>query len=96
MKHARAKNVNGTSLRGRIIASRKKLIEIFGEPCMFEPSTFEKVQIEWCLAFGDGTVATIYDWKQYGNIPPEDQEVEWNVGGKSIDAMDQVKDALGL
>ena len=98
MKHARTRNVNGTSLRGYITASRKKLIDIFGEPCFFEPSTnsFDKVQIEWCLQFGDGTIATIYDWKQYGNIPSEDEVVQWNIGGRSMDAMDQIKDALGL
>ena len=98
MKHARTRNVNGTSLRGHITASRKKLIDIFGEPCLFQPSTnsFDKVQIEWCLQFGDGTIATIYDWKQYGNIPSEDEEVQWNIGGRSMDAMDQIKDALGL
>jgi hypothetical protein len=96
MKHQRTTKVGGTSLRGYVSASRKKLIETFGEPCLFQPSTLDKVQIEWCLQFGDGTVATVYDWKQYGHIPPEDEVVQWNVGGFSGFALDQVKDALGV
>ena len=96
MKHARTRNVNGTHLVGRMIASRKKLIETFGEPCLFEPSTSEKVQIEWCLEFGDGTIATVYDWKQYGHIPDENEDVQWNIGGRSSDAMELVLDAVGL
>jgi len=95
MKHQRTTKVGGTSLKGYITASRKELVETFGEPCLFEPSTMEKVQIEWCLEFEDGTVATIYDWKQYGHIPPEDEIVDWNVGGHSAKAMDQVLQAIG-
>jgi hypothetical protein len=91
----RTTKTDGTSLKGYITASRKELVEVFGEPCLFEPSTMEKVQIEWCLEFGDGTVATIYDWKQYGHIPPEDEIVDWNVGGHSAKAMDQVLAAIG-
>jgi hypothetical protein len=96
MKHQRTRNIAGTSRKGHMIASRKKLIETFGEPCLFEPSTMEKVQIEWCLQFGDGTVATVYDWKQYGHIPDQDEEVQWNIGGRSRDAVEHVLDAVGL
>ncbi len=91
----RTQNVGGTSLRGYITASRKELIQVFGEPCLFQPSTSEKVQIEWCLEFSDGTVATIYDWKQYGHIPDEDEIVDWNVGGFSSMAVHQVLQAIG-
>lgn len=38
-----------------------------------------KVQYEWTFRSEDGRVATVYDWKEYGNQFP----TEWHVGGHS-------------
>ena len=96
MQHARTKRVNGTSFRGTIKTTYNKLVETFGEPCIHNlPSMLDKVTIEWKLMFGDGTVATIYDWKNYGSQPAKDEEYEWHIGGFVPDAVALVRDAMG-
>ena len=73
---------NGTSLQGYTETTMRKLIEVFGEPEYYGEG--DKVTVEWCLKFEDGTVATIYDWKRYELGTPElDELMHWNVGGTS-------------
>jgi len=50
-----------TSLQGYMPARYEDLVAVFGEP----EGGGDKTTVEWCLAFEDGTVATIYDWKEY-------------------------------
>ena len=90
----KTKNINGTSLRGYISATINELRGVFGDPCHYKPSRYEKTQIEWDLLI-DGVVVTIYDWKQGGYIPHLDEEVTWNVGGKTSEVLDLLKTALG-
>ena len=79
--------VNMTSLQGYIKCDYKTLVEVFGEP---DPhADGYKVDREWVLKFGDGTVATVYNWKNGKNylgpqqgLEPEEIK-EWHVGGKS-------------
>ena len=97
MQHARTTQVNGTSLKGYVKTTFNKLVETFGAPCLNEgPCQYEKVNIEWCLRFSDGTIATIYNWKCYGWQPAPDQEYEWHIGGHVASAVALVKDELGL
>jgi hypothetical protein len=95
MQHTRTTDINGTSLKGAVAASFDKLVEVFGQPCLLDPpSSIEKVTTEWRIKFKDGTVATIYDWKNYGYVPPRDEKVAWHVGGFSSEALTHVKNAL--
>lgn len=87
--------VNGTSLRGHININYASLVEIFGEPERWAAG--DKVQAEWVLVFTDPvsdatTVATIYDWKQYG-VDPE-RVVDWHIGGHTNDAEHCVRIAI--
>jgi hypothetical protein len=84
MKFTKDAIVNGTSLQGHITTTYAELVEKFGEPNCFGG---DKITVEWALEFGDGTVATIYDWK-YGETPMH--KTEWNIGGKNIDAVFRV------
>ncbi len=88
-KHAKHnwKLVNGCCLQGYIECDYKTLIEVFGKPDT-ECDGY-KVDREWVLKFGDGTVATIYNYKDGKNycgpqqgLKPEDIK-KWHVGGKS-------------
>jgi hypothetical protein len=91
----RTKQTNGTSRKGCVITTFNKLVAAFGNPCINEgPSEWEKVTIEWCLCFPDGTIATIYDWKCYGWQPLGDKEYEWNIGGHSSSAVGLVHERL--
>ena len=80
------KLVSGTHLQGYIECDYKTLIEVFGNPDT-ECDGY-KVDREWILKFGDGTVATIYNYKDGKNycgpdgLAPEDIK-KWHVGGKS-------------
>ena len=72
----------GTSLQGYTETTKRKLMEVFGAPQFYGEG--DKVTIEWCLKFEDGTVATIYDWKRYEEgTPALDEMYHWHVGGTS-------------
>ena len=71
-----------TCLQGYTETTLRQLIEVFGEPNYYDGDN--KVYVEFCLRFEDGTVATIYDWKRYEQGAPElDELYHWHVGGTS-------------
>ena len=83
-------DVVGTCLQGTIKTSYNRLVETFGEPIRFAGEN-EKVQAEWAIKFTDGTLATIYDWKEDKSI----YEVrEWHIGGHSEAAVMNVVDEV--
>ena len=69
---------------GVIEASYNMIKTAFGDPC---GSDDYKVQVEWAIQFEDGTIATIYDWKQgdlyngEGNGTHFSKVEEWHIGG---------------
>ena len=83
MKFTNDADVNGTSLQGYMPAYLHQLIEVFGEPA----GGGDKTTVEWCLSFEDGTVATIYDWKEYDTPMGL---YHWHIGGKNNLAVDRV------
>jgi len=89
-------NINGTSLMGYVKISYKNLVKAFGKPTSQKPSGDDKVRIRWSIEFEDGTVATIYDWKNYGKSVKwvKENYTEWHVGGKNQYAVDKVLDVL--
>ena len=88
-------NVGGSSRQGELDGIYKKDIEqIFGPPTWDQGSGDNKVQVEWVIKFPDGTIGTIYDYKQY-NIDPEDID-HWSIGGSKGLAAYYVKKAMGL
>lgn len=93
MKFTKDALINGTSFKGDFYAYYHEIVEIFGEPD-HGPNNFEhdKVTCEWDLEFEDGTVATIYDWKE-----PETPmgRYLWHIGGKSYEAVDRVLETMG-
>ena len=84
---------NGTSLRGYVTTTLARLIEVFGEPQYYGEG--DKVTVDWAMAFEDGTVATIYDWKRYDlGAPDMDELMEYNIGGFNRDVVELVKNAV--
>lgn len=67
-------NINGTSLIGYVKTTYANLVEKLGEP----ETDFDKSTAHWSLEAPDGTVATIYDWK---NWTTPQGEYEWHIGG---------------
>ena len=86
-------DVGGTSLQGYVNTTFAELVRVFGAPTYGpnEPSGDGKVTCEWCLEFSDGTVATIYDWKE-GSTPME--KYSWHIGGLSIDSVNRVLETM--
>ena len=89
---------DGTSLRGDVTATYKELTSLFGKPTKGDG---RKVDAEWYVKFDDGTLATIYNWKNGKNYcGPDGLAVEdipvWHVGGASRASVDRVQVALDL
>ena len=83
MKFTKDADGNMTSLQGYIRAYYHEMVEVFGEP----DGGGDKTTVEWCLQFEDGTVATIYDWKEY-ETPMGCYD--WHIGGKNKRAVHAV------
>jgi hypothetical protein len=70
----RTNNINGTSLVGYVKTTYANLVDKLGEP----DTDFDKSTAHWSIQASDGTVATIYDYKEY--TTPQD-EYYWHIGG---------------
>jgi hypothetical protein len=76
-------DANGTSLQGYVEAHYHQLVAVFGEP----EGGGDKTTVEWVLQFADGTVATIYDWKE-SETPMG--LYRWHIGGRNSTAVSRV------
>jgi hypothetical protein len=87
MKFTTEADANMTSLQGYMPARYDQLVAVFGEP----EGGGDKTTVEWCLKFADGTIATIYDWKEYETPMGL---YSWHIGGKSNLAVARVQQAF--
>ena len=88
-------NIDGTGLCGHINATCAEIEDHFGPP---EEGDY-KTDWEWAIRFDDGTIATIYNWKNGPNYCGHDgyrlhQITRWNVGGHTSEAVRLVKEQL--
>lgn len=91
-------NTGGTHLQGEIKATFKELCAIFGKP---HGADEYKSDAGWDIRFGDGTIASIYNWKDGPNYcgehgTPVEQIGEWHVGGLNRKALEHVEITLEL
>jgi len=91
-------NVGGTFLQGYIKATYEQLLKTFGEPHDPNGDNY-KTDVEWAFEFADGTVATLYNWKNGKNyLGAEGLELndiyEWHVGGFSEKAVAKLLEKL--
>lgn len=90
----------GTSLQGYVNVKYSTLVLIFGEPHC--DGDGYKVDAEWMLKFEDGTIATIYNYKDGENYNGVGNEyatktvdiTDWHVGGNSKHAVTCVLETL--
>ena len=71
---------NGTHLQGYVQTTYDNLVARFGPGL----GSGDKTTQEWILEFSDGTVATVYDWKEYET--PMGMYA-WHIGGTSKQAV---------
>jgi hypothetical protein len=91
-------DINGSCLQGEITAGYAELVSLFGRP---HDGDGYKVDAEWDVRFEDGTVATIYNWKNGKNYygedgTPTEQITDWHVGGDHKRCVDKVQIAIDL
>ena len=92
-------DTNGTHLQGYIACNYNQLVELFGEPIPEQINAGYKVDWEWNIEFPDGTIATIYNWKNGPNYCGSAGLhaaliTEWHVGGFSRQALWHVQSLL--
>jgi hypothetical protein len=85
-------NVSGSSLKGYIRIPYKILKKRLGRPGKFNGY---KTDAEWNLQFPDGTIATIYNWKNGKNYNGrkglrKGKITEWHIGGFDNKAFEHV------
>jgi hypothetical protein len=94
MKFIKDVNPTGACLQGHVVANYARLVEVFGSPTEGPNANIDdKVTCEWCFQFEDGTLATIYDWKEW-NTPMG--EHRWHIGGESFAAVERIYEELEL
>jgi len=88
------KSIEGTSFHDSVISETlANLISVLGKPNYSCNDGKDKVNFEWEMETEDGTVFTVYDWKQYR--PVSDHEViEWHIGGKSRSDTEKAREEL--
>ena len=97
--------ISGSSFHSDIIfATPNELRHILGDPAFETNDGTDKVNMEWCMQMPDGNVFTVYDYKEYHILRPNER-VEWHIGGhdrftthlaKTLlrEALQQAKDEL--
>jgi hypothetical protein len=75
------KNISGTSFHGQTIkATYNELVEALGGPPQY--TNGDKSNYDWTCETNDGTVFTVYDWKEYRKFG-DDETIEWHIGSYS-------------
>jgi len=82
------KDFSGTSFHGdTITATYNELVDALGGKPQY--TNGDKSNYDWTCETEDGTVFTVYDWKEYRNFG-DDEKIEWHIGAhdtqKSSDA----------
>lgn len=100
VKFQRVGDIAGTSLQGYAPFSYARIVEVFGEP---DPTPWDgDSAFTWRITFEDGTVASIYDYKDssvYDERLPSPEQMKrdfmmWHIGGKGWPAVQHVIQAL--
>jgi hypothetical protein len=77
------KIANGTSFHDHTFtATVDDLRNVLGQPKFESNDGQDKCNFDWIMETEDGTVFTVYDWKEYRQLA-EDEVIEWHIGGRS-------------
>lgn len=102
IKSLNSADVNMTSFQGSFDATYAAVVAVFGEP---QEADEYKVAYEWIVEFKDGTVSTIYDWKETSlydeSLPPpsalkDGRVVNWHIGGHNRASVIPVLQLMGM
>ena len=87
---------DGTHLQGYAKTTYDALVTAFGKPTIADEF---KIDWEWLIKFDDGTVATVYNWKNGPNYcgpsgKKASQITQWHIGGKDDRVLTLVGEVL--
>lgn len=84
----------GTSFHGQTIVTTYAALAIaVGAPDYECNDGSDKCNFNWTLELEDGTLFTIYDWKEYRQLG-QDELVEWHIGADNAFIAMRAKEAL--
>jgi hypothetical protein len=85
---------NDTSFHGSIVRCTQQELEIlFGPPQCESNDGRDKTNFDWTLEDEIGTLCTVYDWKYYRPLEP-DELVNWHIGGFNKSDTDRMANAI--
>jgi len=87
------KSLDGTSFHGATISATLADLQIILGAPNHTSDPHDKVQNEWKLELEDGTIFTVYDWKEYRRYTDK-ETIEWHIGGRSQKDTFVAQDAL--
>lgn len=88
--------IDGTYRQATLNIPYRILVDVFGEPLCGDGG---KTDAEWIIEFADGTIATIYNYKNGiaycgdSGIPTE-QITDWSIGGHCSSVVNLIESAL--
>jgi hypothetical protein len=77
------KSLDGTSFHGATISATLADLQIILGATTHASDHHDKVQNEWELELEDGTVFSVYDWKEYRRYTDK-ETIEWHIGGMNL------------
>lgn len=98
--HKELESAIGTSLMGHMESPYHKIANVLGDPS--DSGDEYKIDARWVIGFEDGTIATIYNWKNGHNYCGEEEGLPigsitfWHIGGNDPKVVAMVMDTLGV
>jgi hypothetical protein len=77
------KSLDGTSFHGATISATLADLQIILGAPNHSGDHHDKVQNEWEMELEDGTVFSVYDWKEYRRYTDK-ETIEWHIGGMNL------------
>jgi hypothetical protein len=77
------KSLDGTSFHGATFSATLADLQIILGAPNHTSDHHDKVQNEWEMELEDGTVFSVYDWKEYRRYTDK-ETIEWHIGGRSL------------
>ncbi len=74
------KSLDGTSFHGATISATLADLQIILGATTHASDHHDKVQNEWEMELEDGTIFSVYDWKEYRRYTDKEL-IEWHIGG---------------
>ena len=91
------KSLDGTSFHGATISATLADLQIILGAPNHTSDQYDKVQNEWEMELEDGTVFSVYDWKEYRRYTDK-ETIEWHIGShnslNSLAALEALEEAL--